>query len=57
MVMANINHLGEAQVYQCSACKERYIGGDPKRDKDLASWLKAHRKNHIWTSRGYCYPE
>lgn len=39
-----IRHLGAVEMYECSKCKERYVG--PPEDRQTQAWIKSHRNNH-----------
>lgn len=42
--MGNIRHLGPVEMFECSTCKERYVG--PRENRATQTWLTAHRKSH-----------
>ncbi|WP_165607001.1 hypothetical protein [Mycolicibacter kumamotonensis] len=43
--MGLIRHLGPVEMFECSTCKERYVG--PREDKVTKKWLRDHRNLHL----------
>jgi hypothetical protein len=45
-----IHNLGPVCMFECSKCKERYVG--PESDKRTKTWKTSHGKNHWLDSKG-----
>jgi len=51
--VGHIRHLGPVEMFECSTCKERYVG--PREDKLTKQWIKNHGTKHWVTGRGVPY--